>query len=199
MTGFYRFFAARLEGGPFQTIRDANHSIGLACELQFYWIRKVLASEVPMSRLITSLTALSICLLTLSAQQSQSPQKPSSLYAAIPVEAAKQQNPVKSSPESLARAKKWWTIDCAMCHGANGDGKGDLAKDMKVRIADFTNADSLKDRTDGEIFYLIKNGYQDMPPEGPRVKTEENWDLVNYVRSLAKPTTSAESGQAAKN
>jgi hypothetical protein len=25
-----------------------------------------------------------------------------------------------------------------------------------------------------------------MPAEGPRVKTEENWDLVNYVRSLAK-------------
>jgi mono/diheme cytochrome c family protein len=34
--------------------------------------------------------------------------------------------------------------------------------------------------------YVIKNGHQDMPPEGPRVKTEENWDLVNYVRSLAK-------------
>ena len=29
-----------------------------------------------------------------------------------------------------------------------------------------------------------------MPPEGPRIKTEENWDLVNYVRSLAKKTSS---------
>ena len=25
-----------------------------------------------------------------------------------------------------------------------------------------------------------------MPPEGARVKTDELWDLVNYVRSLAK-------------
>jgi len=25
-----------------------------------------------------------------------------------------------------------------------------------------------------------------MPPEGPRIKTEEGWDLVNYVRSLSK-------------
>jgi len=126
-----------------------------------------------------------------SAQQPPSTPK-TTAYSALPAEAAKQANPVKSTPESLARAKKWWGIDCAMCHGANGDGKGDLAKDMKLQIADFTNPATLKDRTDGEIFYIIKNGYQDMPPEGPRVKTEENWDLVNYVRSLAKPKDSGQ-------
>jgi len=107
-------------------------------------------------------------------------------YAAIPVEAAKQANPVKPTPESLARAKKWWTLDCEMCHGKNGDGKGETAKEMKLTTADFTDPATLKDRTDGEIFYIIKNGHNDMPAEGPRVKTEENWDLVNYVRSLAK-------------
>ena len=124
----------------------------------------------------------------LSAQQPQTPPKaPSPSYSAIPVEAARQPNPVKSSPESLARAKKWWDIDCTMCHGKDGDGKGDLANDMKLKIADFTDPATLKDRTDGEIFYIIKNGHQDMPPEGERIKPEENWDLVNYVRSLAKP------------
>jgi len=44
----------------------------------------------------------------------------------------------------------------------------------------------LKDRTDGEIYYIIKKGHQDMPPEGDRIKTDEGWDLVNYVRSLSK-------------
>jgi mono/diheme cytochrome c family protein len=73
-----------------------------------------------------------------------------------------------------------------MCHGSAGDGKGSLAADMKLQIADFTDPASLKDRTDGEIFYIIKTGHQDMPPEGTRIKPEENWDLVNYVRSLAK-------------
>lgn len=139
-----------------------------------------------MSRLRLLLPAALLSLTTLSAQQAQPPQKvtPSS-YAAIPVEAAKQANPVKSSPESLARAKKWWTMDCAMCHGAAGDGKGSLAADMKLQIADFTNPATLKDRTDGEIFYIIKNGHEDMPPEGNRIKADENWDLVNYVRSLS--------------
>lgn len=114
------------------------------------------------------------------------PAPKSSSYAAIPVEAAKAPNPVKATPESLARAKRWWTMDCEMCHGKTGDGKGDTAKDMKLNMADFTDPATFKDRTDGEIFYVIKNGYNDMPAEGPRIKVEENWDLVNYVRSLSK-------------
>jgi mono/diheme cytochrome c family protein len=112
-------------------------------------------------------------------------------YAAIPVEAAKQPNPVKSTPESLARAKKWWALDCEMCHGKNGDGKGETAKEMKLQIADFTNPATLKDRSDGELFYIIKNGHNDMPAEGPRIKTEENWDLVNYIRSLPNKNAGA--------
>jgi mono/diheme cytochrome c family protein len=141
-----------------------------------------------MSRLALVFSLALIFLTALSAQQTQTPQKvtPPS-YSAIPAEAVKQPNPIKSSPESIARAKKWWTMDCAMCHGNDGSGKGDLAADMKLKLADFTDPTTLKERTDGEIFYIIKNGHQDMPPEGNRVKPEENWDLVNYVRSLAKP------------
>ena len=141
-----------------------------------------------MNRFTLALPALLLFVPALPAQQTQpAPQPKTTPYSAIPVEATRQQNPVKASPESLARAKKWWTIDCAMCHGKDGDGKGDTAKDMKLAISDFTDPATLKDRTDGEIFYIIKTGHQDMPPEGPRVKVEENWDLVNYVRSLAKP------------
>jgi mono/diheme cytochrome c family protein len=141
------------------------------------------------SRLALVFPTALIFLAALSAQQTQIPQKvtPPPSYSAIPIEAARQANPVKSSPESLARAKKWWDMDCTMCHGKEGNGKGDLAAEMKLKVADFTDPETLKDRTDGEIFYIIKNGHQDMPPEGERVKPEENWDLVNYVRSLAKP------------
>ena len=116
----------------------------------------------------------------------------SSTYSAIPVEAAKQQNPVKPTAESLARAKKWWAMDCEMCHGKTGEGKGETAKDMKLQMVDFTNPDTLKNRTDGELLYIIKNGHNDMPAEGPRVKTEEGWDLVNYVRNFAKKNTASD-------
>jgi hypothetical protein len=34
-----------------------------------------------------------------------------------------------------------------------------------------------------------------MPAEGPRVKTEEGWDLVNYIRTFAKKTNEAPKAQ----
>jgi hypothetical protein len=132
------------------------------------------------------LPAVFLVALALSAQPaSTSTPQMTPTYAAIPVEATKQPNPVKATPESIARAQKWWTLDCAMGHGKDGDGKGETAKDMKLAIADFTDPATLKDRTDGEIFYIIKNGHKDMPPEGQRVKTEQNWDLVQ-LRPLAR-------------
>ncbi len=105
---------------------------------------------------------------------------------AIPIDAARRENPVKPTEESLARGKKQYGYDCLMCHGKTGDGKGDVAADMKLKMNDETNPATLKDRTDGELFYIIQKGKGDMPPEGSRVKDETIWDMVNYVRSLAK-------------
>ena len=41
-------------------------------------------------------------------------------------------NPVKATPESIAQGKKIYGYDCASCHGATGDGKTDVAKDLKM-------------------------------------------------------------------
>jgi mono/diheme cytochrome c family protein len=121
------------------------------------------------------------------AQESQPPPKPAPAPPyTIPVEAARQANPVKPTPESIAQGKKWYGYDCAMCHGANGDGKGEVGADMKLKVSDFSDPATLKDKTDGELFYIIKKGKGDMPPEGTRLKSDDLWSLVNYVRSLAK-------------
>jgi mono/diheme cytochrome c family protein len=103
----------------------------------------------------------------------------------IPPEDAAKVNPVKPTAESLAKGKKLYGYDCAMCHGEKGDGKGDMASDMK-NVTDFTKPDALKNRTDGELFYEVRNGKGDMPPEGDRAKDDDIWNMVNYVRSLAK-------------
>ena len=134
----------------------------------------------------------------ISAQQTPStaPAK-SSLYS-IPVDAATKQNPVKPTAESLARGKHQYTIDCAMCHGKEGDGKGDVAADLKLKMHDYTDAATLKDRTDGELFHIITNGKDQMPPEGDRVKPEEIWDMVNYLRSFAKKAIPAAESKPAE-
>jgi mono/diheme cytochrome c family protein len=105
---------------------------------------------------------------------------------AIPADAAKMVNPVKPTPESLAHAKKIYGYDCAMCHGLNGDGKGDVVADLKLTLKDYTDPNALKDLSDGEIFYIIKNGKGQMPGEGDRAKPEDVWNMVVLVRSFSK-------------
>jgi mono/diheme cytochrome c family protein len=137
-------------------------------------------------KLLVILSALLLLDFPAAAQGGQTPAQPEpSAQYTIPVEAAHKANPVKPTAESIARGKKLYGYDCAMCHGKDGNGKGDVADDMKLKISDFSDPAALKDRTDGELFYIIKNGKGQMPPEGDRVKPEALWDLVNYVRAFA--------------
>jgi len=105
---------------------------------------------------------------------------------AIPADVAKQPNPIKPTAASIAAGKQMYGYDCAMCHGANGSGKGDLAADMKLTLKDYRDAAALKDMTDGDMFYIIQKGKGDMTGEGDRQKPEEIWDMVNFIRSLSK-------------
>lgn len=105
----------------------------------------------------------------------------------IPADAAAVVNPVHATAESQAHAKSTFSIDCAMCHGERGDGKGDVVADMKLTMKDWTASPSVLDgMKDGEIFYTIKNGRGKMPPEGDRAKDEDLWNLVIYLRSLPR-------------
>jgi mono/diheme cytochrome c family protein len=129
--------------------------------------------------------------LVLSGVSAQTPQEPPAASPApaasnIPLEAVNQPNPVKTSAESLGRAKKIYGYECSICHGDDGGGGGDLAKNMKAKMPDFRDPSTLKAHTDGELFYIIKNGKGEMEGEGQRVKPENTWDLVNYLRSFSK-------------
>ena len=105
----------------------------------------------------------------------------------VPPDIASKTNPVKPTPDGLAHAKKMWGYDCAMCHGASGDGKGDMAVESKFTMKDYHDPAALKDMTDGELFYIIQKGKGDnMPPEGDRAKPDDIWNMVSLVRSFAK-------------
>ena len=136
-----------------------------------------------MKKSIVILSSLLVLACVLGAQQ-QPPAKTQGEFK-IPPEAAAKANPVKPSPESMNKAKKTYAIDCAMCHGENGNGKGELAADMK-NVTDFTAPDAMKNQTDGELFYIIRKGKAEMPPEGDRAKDDDVWGLVNYIRAFAK-------------
>jgi mono/diheme cytochrome c family protein len=101
-----------------------------------------------------------------------------------PAEVKSMINPVKPTADSLAQGKKYYGYDCAMCHGATGNGKGEV--DSGEKLPDFTNADAMKAISDGEMFCSLKTGKGHMPLERVRISESELWNLVNYVRSLGK-------------
>jgi mono/diheme cytochrome c family protein len=102
-------------------------------------------------------------------------------------EAAKVKNPVAVTPESIAAGKAVYQRYCANCHGLNAEGGP--GNDLIPPAPDLTGSAWKHGSTDGEIFNTIKNG---VPPElnmgawGDQLKDPDIWNVVIYIRSLAK-------------
>ena len=124
-----------------------------------------------------------------SLPETQAPATPSAPSSTV-------KNPVKATADSQAKAKKMYTFDCEMCHGANGNGKTDLAKDMTLTLGDWTDPKVLSAQSDGDLFDIIRKGKGKMPPEETaRAKDDDVWNLVIYIRSLAKGGSSVSASQ----
>lgn len=100
-------------------------------------------------------------------------------------------NPIAPTAENLTEARKFFGYNCAMCHGKEGDGKGDLAQDMKLDLHDWRDPASIEKMRDGELFWIISNGKGKMPGNADREKETMRWKYVNLVRSFAKKGAAA--------
>ena len=90
-------------------------------------------------------------------------------------------NPTPPDARSLANGRINFQINCAVCHGALGHGDGPATRYGMVPMS--LIADATKNRTDGYIFAMIRNGRGLMPTYN-RIEEPDRWDIVNYVRSL---------------
>ena len=98
-------------------------------------------------------------------------------------EAAKVQNPVSSTPESVGQGRRVYQRLCSRCHGA--EGKGDGGGSGGAQAADLTDDRWDYGSTDGEIFVAIHNGTSiDMEGYSERISDTDIWNLVNYIRSI---------------
>jgi len=100
-----------------------------------------------------------------------------------PEAAKKIKNPVTNISASAKKGKKLFRSRCAICHGAKGFGDGPGSKALTPKPANLSSA-RVQGQVDGQIFWKITNGRNDMIKWGPILSEEQRWDLVNYVRTL---------------
>ncbi len=102
-----------------------------------------------------------------------------------PKEADNLKNPYAGNTTVLKEGKQLYTANCAPCHGSKGRGDGPAAAALNPKPADHSS-DIVQKETDGSLFWKISEGHNPMPEYKLALTDNQRWELVNYIRTLAK-------------
>ncbi|SRR5581483_183035 len=101
---------------------------------------------------------------------------------------------VLPSPESFARGRALYLqMQCANCHGVNGEGNGPAAETLtddfhnRIRPTDLTNPSDYKfARSAVDVFRIFSTGLNGtpMPSFAQSLSDTDRWHLANYVWAL---------------
>lgn len=94
-------------------------------------------------------------------------------------------NPLKGNAASIESGKKIYTQFCVTCHGDKGKGDGIAAPGLAKPPADHTSS-FVQSQTDGALFWIITTGNKPMPSYKTTLQTAQRWQVINYIRTLAK-------------
>lgn len=87
--------------------------------------------------------------------------------------------------EFLNKGRESYTIYCAPCHGALGDGNG-ITKQYGMGATPTYHSDRLRDIAEGDIFNTITHGKNNMLSYADKLTVGERWAVVAYVRALQR-------------
>ena len=90
-------------------------------------------------------------------------------------------NPTAPDARSLDNGRKYYDVNCAVCHGIAGDGRGPASL-YGLPVPSLLTAQA-QGYADGYLFGIIRNGRGLMPTYN-RIEEMDRWDVVNYVRGL---------------
>ena len=93
------------------------------------------------------------------------------------------------SEANLAKGKELYDIYCAICHGAKGDGQGNLVKREKI-LGVPSYADAARNITVGTSYHTIYYGLNSMGSYAAQFASEEEmWQVSEYVMKLKEDLT----------
>ena len=94
-------------------------------------------------------------------------------------------NPLAGDKSVLADGKALYIANCAPCHGEKGRGDGPAAQALTPKPADHSSA-VVQSESDGSLFWKLSEGRKPMPTYKTVFTEKQRWELVNYIRTLAK-------------
>lgn len=96
-------------------------------------------------------------------------------------------DPTPPSPERSRRGRLVYNVNCAMCHGADGHSStltsAQLTAARQIPPSDLASP-RVRDRTDGELYWIVGNGLGGMPPFGDLLTEDDRWQLVGTIREI---------------
>jgi len=93
-------------------------------------------------------------------------------------------NPLPVTLELVKRGQQRFTINCSPCHGAVGDGTGITKKIGAMGVVANLHDKRIVEMGDGELFYIITNGRNNMGAYGANVTVPDRWAIIAYLRAL---------------
>lgn len=91
-------------------------------------------------------------------------------------------NPVLTTAASIERGRDRYAIYCTPCHGATGVGDGPVSA-VWPGIPSVVSPQATG-YTDGYLYAVIKNGRGLMPHYGDKIRGDDRWHVVNYLRVM---------------
>jgi mono/diheme cytochrome c family protein len=101
----------------------------------------------------------------------------------VPDKFSKMENPFEADKSSLNIGKSYYAKHCKTCHGKTGMGDGLTSRTLDVNPSDLT-LDDLDTQKDGEVYYKIYEGRDEMPGFKKLIDEEDIWHVVNYIRTF---------------
>lgn len=94
--------------------------------------------------------------------------------------------PIVIDEKVMERGRERFNIYCQHCHGAAGDGKGMISQRGFALARPIGNyhTDRLREMPVGHFFDVITNGYGTMYGHASRIKPQDRWAIVAYIRAL---------------
>jgi mono/diheme cytochrome c family protein len=93
-------------------------------------------------------------------------------------------NPVQMTALSLERGRERYDIYCTPCHGETGDGQGPVPVGTNLPWVPSLLTPIAGRHSDGMLYAITRHGRGLMPAYGDRLRGEDRWHVVNYVRQL---------------